>query len=56
VNASKGLRVKKNVPEKVLLVDDIYTTGATLQACTEILRTAGAQRVYVAVLARQTLG
>ncbi|MEO5498917.1 MAG: phosphoribosyltransferase family protein [Candidatus Saccharimonadales bacterium] len=53
VNASRGLRVKNNVPEKVLLVDDIYTTGATLQTCTEALRSAGAKQVFVAVIARQ---
>lgn len=31
----------------VWLVDDIYTTGSTVEACTRILLTAGAKRVYV---------
>lgn len=33
-------------PECVILLDDIYTTGSTLEACSKILREAGVQRVY----------
>lgn len=36
----------------VLLVDDVATTMATLEACASVLKEAGVQRVYGIVLAR----
>ncbi|MGE0723894.1 MAG: double zinc ribbon domain-containing protein [Alphaproteobacteria bacterium] len=37
---------------RVLLVDDVMTTGATVEACTRALRAAGARAVDVVTLAR----
>jgi len=36
----------------VLLIDDIYTTGATARACSRVLKNAGAASVRVATVAR----
>ena len=38
--------------QDVVLIDDIYTTGATARACAQVLRRAGARTIWVATCAR----
>jgi len=39
-------------PPNIILIDDIYTTGATLQAASHTLRHAGAKEIWAFVLAK----
>lgn len=38
--------------EKILLIDDVYTSGATVSNCAKVLKKSGAERVNVYTLAR----
>ncbi|OEH86721.1 hypothetical protein BHU72_00135 [Desulfuribacillus stibiiarsenatis] len=38
--------------QKILIIDDIYTTGTTIDSCAKVLRDAGASEVYALVLSR----
>lgn len=48
----RGAFAGQGSPRAVVLVDDVYTTGATAAAAASALRAAGARRVEVVVFAR----
>jgi predicted amidophosphoribosyltransferase len=51
-NVAGSFRATRRVRGDVLLVDDVYTSGATATAAASALRSAGARRVEVVTFAR----
>ncbi len=53
-NLHKSIKLKRKtmiMPENIILVDDIFTTGNTINQCAEILKNAGAEEIYSATIA-----
>lgn len=46
--SDRGIVMRKSI----LLMDDVATTGSTIVSCTDALRDAGAQDIYVLTIAR----
>jgi ComF family protein len=51
-NAFEVRRPRLIETERILLIDDVYTTGATVSACAGALKQAGAEEVFVLTVAR----
>lgn len=49
---SKKINIKR---KRILLIDDVYTTGATVNECSKMLKAAGAEEVRVLTIARAKL-
>ncbi|HAV62227.1 MAG TPA: amidophosphoribosyltransferase [Verrucomicrobiales bacterium] len=55
INVRKAFAINRSFPlngKRVLLIDDVFTTGATANACARVLRSAGALDVAVWTVAR----
>jgi predicted amidophosphoribosyltransferase len=55
-NVRGSFRAVRAPPARVVLVDDVYTTGATVSAAATELRRAGARTVDVVTFARAIRG
>lgn len=56
LNVKGAFEVRKDVKGKrILLVDDVYTTGATVRECSKVLKKSGAKDICILTLARTAL-
>ena len=51
-NAFTVIRSDSVAGKRVLLIDDVFTTGATVSSCAAALKDAGAEEVFVLTVAR----
>jgi ComF family protein len=55
-NASNAFEVRRSGPARVVLVDDVVTTGSTVRACAQALAEDGVELLAVVALARALPG
>ena len=52
-NLQGAFQLQENLSgQRILLIDDVMTTGATVATCSQVLIEGGATEVYVAVIGR----
>jgi competence protein ComFC len=52
IHIAQVFKANQNVTGKIILIDDIYTTGSTLRHAAKALKLAGAESVYSLTIAR----
>jgi ComF family protein len=52
INAFKVQHPRIIEGENILLIDDVFTTGATVSACASVLKESGAQEIFILTVAR----
>lgn len=53
-NLQQNVSIKRNiklVPKKIVLIDDVFTTGTTINECAGILKKAGVKKIYSLTIA-----
>jgi ComF family protein len=45
-NLKGRIGIKGNAPETVLIIDDVITTGSTMEVCSALLKEKGSQKIY----------
>lgn len=50
--AYKVIRAKNIQQKKVLIIDDVYTTGSTVNECSKVLKQAGSRNIGVLTIAK----
>ena len=54
-NVKNAFKVQKQdiiKGKKIIILDDIYTTGSTVNECSKVLKQAGAKEIFVIIIAR----
>jgi len=51
-NLKDVFKIKSSPPEKIILVDDVKTTGTTLKECAKVLKESGAKEIIALTILR----
>lgn len=51
-NLKGAFKIVNEAPKKIILIDDVKTTGTTLRECAKVLKKAGARKIYALTILR----